>query len=128
VSPSFDDESVGQALFGQIAWRFEPEVLGSGEWVRQRNGFWIDGSRARGTRVSAILVGPAIFSWTVGQRWPRLWHNPHAVHPVEMRGAFPEAVVMESGEIAVTDRDDLPHVLFRLPADWPGPGDPFSAD
>jgi hypothetical protein len=55
MSPVVDNEDIEQALLGQIAWRFDPEEPSKGEWVRQRNGFWMKGAEAQAMHVSSVI-------------------------------------------------------------------------
>lgn len=126
ASGFFDNESIEQALFGQIAWRYDPDDIASGEWVRQRNGFWINGSRARGTRISAVITGTALFPWSITKSLPRLWKNPYACHPLQTDLALPGAAVSDRGEITYQESEVPAHVVLALPADWPGPEGPFA--
>lgn len=125
VSPFFDRESVENALFGSIAFRFRGDDPGSGKWVRQRDGFWIGERRPRGTRVSAVLTASGLQPWTVGRIWPRIWHNPFAAHPMATDLGLPSSVIGTDGRLEHRDLIEPPSVLFDLPANWPGPEGPF---
>ncbi len=124
-SATMDDEDIEQALLGREAWRFDPENPEDGEWTRQRNGFWMKGGRARGTRVSAVITGTHVLPWTVAKTWPRLWPNPWATHPLGTGLPFPTGVADEQGAVTYHDREGLPAEIFGLPDDWPGPEKPF---
>jgi hypothetical protein len=119
---SVDNEDIENALLGRIAWRFDPEdPAAEGEWVRQRNGFWMKGSRARGTRVSAVITGTSLMPWNVATSWPWLWPNPWATYPLEVDLSLPTAISSEQGAVTYRDRGVSPAELFGLPVDWPGP-------
>jgi hypothetical protein len=121
-----DNEDIEQALFGRIAYQFDPDNPDAdGTWIRQRNGFWVKGSRVRGTRVSAVLTATSLMPWNVAKTWPRLWPNPWAVRPLSIELPFPTATATEGGAVSYQDRDDAPAGIFGLPSDWPGPEDRF---
>lgn len=121
-----DNEDIEGALLGRVAWRFNPEdPEAEGEWIRQRNGFWMKGAQARGTRVSAVLTGRSLMPWSVATTWPRLWPNPWAARPLSTTLPFPTAVAEERGAVTYEDRDGSPAEIFGLPDDWPGPEDRF---
>lgn len=89
MSPA-DNEDIEGALLGRIAWQFDPEDPDAeGSWVRQRNGFWMKGAQARGTRVSTVITGTSLMPWNVATTWPRLWPNPWAVRPLSSALPFP---------------------------------------
>ncbi len=121
-----DDEDIEGALLGRIAWRFDPEdPQAERDWVRQRNGFWMKGAQARGTRVSAVITGTNLMPWTVAMTWPRLWPNPWATRPLSADLPLSVAIADDRGSVTYRDRDDNPAELFGLPRDWPGPEDRF---
>lgn len=124
-----DDEDIEGALLGRIAWQFDPDNPDAeGSWVRQRNGFWMKGAQARGTRVSAVLTGRSLMPWTVATTWPQLWPNPWAARPLSADLPFPVAIADEKGAVTYEERDDTPAAIFGLPNDWPGPEDRFERD
>lgn len=121
-----DNEDIEGALLGRTAWRFDPDNPGAeGEWMRQRNGFWMKGARARGTRVSAVITGTSLMPWNVATTWPRLWPNPWAARPLSIELPFPIATADENGAVGYEDRDEDPFEIFGLPSDWPGPENRF---
>jgi hypothetical protein len=121
-----DNEDIEGALLGRIAVQIDPDDLEApGTWIRQRNGFWMKGAEARGTRVSAVITGTSLMPWNVATTWPRLWPNPWAARPLSVELPFPIALATEDGAVSYEDRDDAPAGIFGLPADWPGPEDRF---
>lgn len=125
ASPTFDRESVENALFGPIAWRFDPDSPQSGQWVRQPDGFWINGARPHGTRVSAVITGRAILPSTVANKTPRIWLNPFAERPWQRVDDQPLSVTVVTPEGAIVHHDAgrSGHEIFGLPEGWPG-GEP----
>lgn len=125
MSPA-DNEDIEGALLGRIAWQFDPEDPDAeGNWIRQRNGFWMKGAQARGTRVSAVITGTSLMPWNVATTWPRLWPNPWAARRLSTDLPFPTAIADERGGVTYEDRDGSPAGIFGLPSDWPGPEDRF---
>lgn len=121
-----DNEDIEGALLGRIAVQIDPDdPEAQGTWIRQRNGFWIKGTEARGTRVSAVITGTSLMPWNVATTWPRLWPNPWATRPFEIELPFPVAAASEQGAFSYEDRDEAPAGIFGLPSDWPGPEDRF---
>jgi hypothetical protein len=120
-----DNEDIEGALLGRIAWQFDPDDPEAGSWVRQRNGFWMKGAQARGTRVSAVITGTSLMPWTVAKTWPRLWPNPWATRSLSASLPLPTATADDRGAVTYEDRDDFPAGIFGLPDDWPGPEDRF---
>lgn len=127
-SPTFDNEDIEQALLGRVAVQFDPSKPGDGRWVRQRNGFWMPGSRPRGTRVSAVLTGTNLMPYNVTSVWPRLWPNPWAARPLSVELPFPTAVADTNGSVQYTDAAESPAELVGLAEGWPGPDAPFSKE
>jgi hypothetical protein len=111
-----------QALFGSLAVRVpiggDPSAA---ETFRQQNGFWMRDGRPLGTRVSAVLEGPRITPWTVASRWPRVWLNTWAAHPVELDVPFPQGVGDQNGQVTYVDASEPPARLFGLDNNWPEP-------
>jgi hypothetical protein len=117
MSPVLDEEDVAQALFGS-----EAVEIPTGRLVRQPDGFWRSRRGASGTGVSGVLVGSAVHPWSVAKTWPRLWLNPWAATPLDMKFPFPLAVVRDE-RLAFTDATQRPYEVFGLPSDWPGDPD-----
>jgi len=121
-----DNEDIEGALLGRIAVRIDPEDLDAeGTWIRQRNGFWMKGTQARGTRVSAVITGTSLMPWNVATTWPRLWPNPWATRPLSVELPLPTATADENGAVSYKHRNEGPFGIFGLPSDWPGPEDRF---
>jgi hypothetical protein len=120
VSTFGGEHAAAQALFGSLAVRVpiggDPSAA---ETFRQQDGFWMRAGRPLGTRVSAVLEGPTITPWTVASRWPRLWLNPWAAHPVELDVPFPRGVGGQDGQVTYVDATGLPARLFGLDDSWP---------
>jgi hypothetical protein len=125
MSPVVDNEDIEQALLGQTSWRFNPEDPGDGEWVRQRNGFWMKGSEAQAMQISAVITGTGLMPWSAGKIWPRIWPNPWATHPLEIPLPLPTALADDRGAVSYEDRDGGPAEVLHLSSDWPGPERPF---
>jgi len=125
MSSVVDNEDIEQALLGQIAWRFDPDEPTEGEWVRQRNGFWMKGSEAKAAQVSAVITGTGLMPWSAAKVWPRLWPNPWATHPMASDLPLPFASADERGAVSYQDLDASPAHVLGLREDWPGPEDPF---
>jgi len=125
VSGFVDNEDIEQALFGSIAWQYSPQAPDSGRWVRRRNGFWVQGTRARGTRVSAVLTA-CVMAHNAASVWPRLWPNPWATRPLTASLPFPAAAPDQDGVMAYESASGTPAALLGVPEDWPGPEAPFA--
>jgi len=125
MSPVVDNEDIEQALLGQISWSFNPEEPGDGEWVRQRNGFWMRGSEAQAMQISAVITGTGLMPWSVTKIWPRVWPNPWATYPLETPLPLPTALADDRGSVTYEDREYSPAKMLNLPGDWPGPEGPF---
>lgn len=134
MSTYFDDGDVEKALLGDTAFQYYQvqspgeERPHDGKFVRLPNGFWYQDGRPRGTRVAGVLTGIRIFPETMMERWPRLWHNPWATHPLRVRLPFPLGVAHKSGRVSYEDTEAAPGTYFDLPLGWPGTGDPFGDD
>ena len=88
-----DQRAVEQALFGSLAIRVPMGAdTSSAETIRQQDGFWMREGQPLATRVSAVLEGPALSPWTVAQKWPRLWFNSWAAHPLALDIPVPQRV------------------------------------
>lgn len=120
-----NNEEIEQALLGRVAWQFNPADPADGKLIRQRDGFWMNGTRPRGKRVSAVISGTSLMPWSVATTWPRLWPNPWAERPLSVGLPFPIATADENGAVTYDDRDDGPFEIFGLPSDWPRPEDRF---
>jgi hypothetical protein len=68
-----------------------------------------------------VLEGPALSPWTVAQKWPRLWFNPWAAHPLALDIPVPQRVGYKTGVVEYHDVEDAPARLFDLTDDWPRP-------
>jgi hypothetical protein len=117
-----DEGAVEQALFGSLAIRVpiggDPT---SAETFRQQDGFWMRDGQPLATRVSAVLEGPGISPWTIAKKWPRLWLNPWAAHPLEIDLPVPQRIGDRTGHVEYWDAQATPAGLFDLAEDWPGP-------
>lgn len=122
MSAFMENHDIEQALLGRMAYQFDPGDFQRGQWVRQRNGFWMRGGEPRNTRLSAVITGTDVMPWTIAQVWPRLWRNPWAARPVDADLGLPEAVASERGIATYSERAEAP---FGFPDDWPGPEEPF---
>ena len=115
MSTFLDDEDVAQALFGS-----EAVVIDTGQAIRRPDGFWRGGNGPSAKDVTAVLIGKAIYPWTITQRWPRLWFNPWANSPLEV-GQFPfPHTQVDDERLTHIDVSWLPDELFGLDSEWPG--------
>jgi hypothetical protein len=127
-----DQEDVLDALFGTVSYRLSVKhggELGSIDPVRQRDGPWFARAGPSNTRVSAVMTGINLQPSFVARGTPRLWYNPWALRPLTDSVAWRTTRVdVVAGSIddraATMRRGDL----LGLPADWPGPEDPFPHD
>jgi hypothetical protein len=122
-----DDFDIEGALFGHEAVSFDPNTLETHSF-RQQDGFWTGKGGAR-ERVSGVLTARSILPWTVADIEPLMWHNPWAEHPIPP--GLPWASVkadLTTGVVTRAKADRPAHERFGLPAEWPGPGDPFPDD
>jgi hypothetical protein len=125
MSSFMENEDIEQALLGRIAYQFQVDSPEEGRWIRQRNGFWMQGARARGTRVSALLTGTNLMPWNCNTIWPRLWPNPWAAEPLDVECDFPKGIANDRGLVEYEEVGDEPGTLMGLPSGWPGPEAPF---
>lgn len=128
MSSFMEDGDIEQALFGSLAYQYyvgEPRRR-EGQWVRQRDGFWMRGTQPRGTRVSAVLAGTDLMPWCPARQLPRLWLNPWATQPLIVTDPFPTATVNNHGRVVSTDTNVEAHVILGLPKGWPDPRSPFN--
>lgn len=126
LSPLVDRETLEEALLGREVYRFDPLAPDSGVFERRRDGFWMQEDGPRGRRVSGALIGRDLGMHAVGRRWPELWVNPWAEHPVKPSlFDLPSACPREDGTVAYTEPNGTPGQLLGLAADWPGPEGPF---
>jgi len=117
-----DERAVEQALFGSLALRVPIGGDASAtETIRQQDGVWMRDGQPLATRVSAVLEGPGLSPWTIAQKWPRLWLNPWAAHPLEIDIPVPQRVGDMTGRVEYLDSQTPPRQLFNLVEDWPGP-------
>jgi hypothetical protein len=72
--------------------------------------------------VSAVVTVSGLRPWTVAKTSPILWLNPRAAKPLAHgRLPWPTAAEWQDGKRASPS-------LIGLPAEWPGPEDPFPFD
>lgn len=123
TSTFLEDRDVEQILFGSHALALGSGA-GEGQLVRQPDGLWVERHAQPGQRMSALLVGMSIFQQNCAQTWPRLWVNPWAARPLEIRHPFPTARVVND-VVEFEDAAKPPYEVLGLPTDWPGPDPPF---
>jgi hypothetical protein len=122
LSSFADERAVEQALFGSLAIRVPiGGDASAAETFRQQDGFWMRDGQPLATRVSAVLEGPALSPWMVAQKWPRLWLNPWAAHPLKIKIPVPQRVGYKTGQVEYVEAEITPARLFDLAEDWPGP-------
>lgn len=124
-----DEEDVVDALFGTVTYMVPvaPRHPGHALAVRRRDGSWMAHGGPSNTRVSAVLTAINLMPWVLARTVPRLWINPWAVRPLTDRLAW-RATRVDVGSGTLNDEPALrtPADLLDLPADWPGPEEPFS--
>lgn len=127
MSSFVEDDALDQALFGSVAYQYYVnEPSRQGKWIRQRDGFWVRGTRPKGTRVSAVLAGMGVMPWCLTRQLPRLWLNPWASRPLIVTEPFPTATVNHRGLVVSADTGVGAHVVLGLPKEWPGPEQSFT--
>lgn len=127
MSSFMEEEDIEQAVFGSLAYQYYVnEPSREGQWVRQRDGFWMRGTQPRGTRVSAVLAATGLMPWSPARQIPRLWLNPWATKPLTVTDPFPTTTIDNRGQVASTETNAEAHVILGLSKDWPGPEPPFA--
>lgn len=122
-----EDEDIESALLGRIAWQFDPDNPGDGQWIRQEDGLWFRNGKPHATKISGVIVGVSLLPWMVAKRWPRAWLNPWASQPLSLQVPFPIRHANENGAVvSQEDASESPAAAFGLPDDWPGPEDRFA--
>jgi hypothetical protein len=125
-----DLPAVEKALFGDTALQYYMGQRGGEQWMRLRNGFWIDERGPRAQSVSAVITGFGILPGAeLARRRPRLWPNPWAANPLTESLQIPQSVGSTEAHFEHQDDEDTPspRSVFELGADWPGPEPPFLA-
>jgi hypothetical protein len=123
-----DEEDVVDALFGTVTYTVPvgPRHPGQAHAVRQRDGSWIAHGGPSNTRVSAVMTAINLAPWVLARNVPRLWLNPWAARPLTDRLAWRTTRVdLSSGTLDDEPALRTPADLLGLPADWPGPQEPF---
>jgi hypothetical protein len=117
------------ALYGTVSYRFDasPGAERDPQPFRQLDGPWMSPSGPTNTRVSAVLTAANISPPIVARIAPHVWLNPWAARPLQDRLAWRTSHIKD-GILVDTDADAEPFDLLNLPADWPGPEDPFPRD
>jgi hypothetical protein len=83
-----DNEDIEGALLGRIAVQIDPDdPEAPGTWIRQRNGFWMKGAEARGTRVSVVITGTGLMPGTWRRPGPDYGLTPGP--PIRFRSSCP---------------------------------------
>ena len=120
-----------KALFGDTALQYYMGERGREQWVRLRNGFWIDKRGPRAQSVSGLMTGFGILPGPeFANRRPRLWPNPWATNPLTESLQIPVSVGSTEAQFEhqADEETSSPRELFGLRADWPGPEPPFLDD
>lgn len=119
-----DDTDLLDALFGDEVVHVHRETMET-ELGRAHNGLWLGarGPKARG--LSAVLAAKGVSPWSLGGAQLKLWVNPWAARPVDL--AVPCIGAVTPRDTSIERRDAAESVLswLNLPADWPGPEQPF---
>lgn len=114
-----DEENIAAALYGDPS--FGVDADGNVSFGRA-GGLWAGG----GTRVSAVLTARNLVPASIAVVESLLWRAPQATDPLNTQLPFATAAwLTPEGEIAVGDRHQSMRDYFALPADWPGPEQPF---
>ena len=72
-----------------------------------------------------VPIGRELHCGTMARRWPRLWINPWAEHPLEASFGLPLACPGMNGAVDYIDQPHAPAAIFGLGEIWPGPEGPF---
>jgi hypothetical protein len=126
MSSGADEIAVAEALFGSEVVRFDPDNPDDSQLARTPDGLWTKPGGPRATRVSGVLVGTTLLPWTCAARWPRLWLNPWATHPLKTELPFSTVWVDDHGVLTPRHAGSTPSAVLGLPSDWPGPAPRFS--
>ena len=124
LSTVMTEREVTSALFGSEIVRVPIADPDRVELARRSDGFWFEGGKPAGTRVSAVLLGVQIHPQNCARQWPRLWRHPWASKPLNTTLPFPSGRVTGSA-VAVEEAIGHPWELLDVTPDWPGPADPF---
>jgi hypothetical protein len=90
------------ALYGSVA------VTGL---TRQGDGYWRPPPDARGSRISAVLLGESLRPWDPFAALPRLWINPWATVPLGELPPF-AAFTVDGDDLVSADASMTPHEIF----------------
>ncbi len=121
------DIDIHQALFGT-----ETMVLGAdleiAEMRHNRDGAWSTGLSARQESVSGLVLAQDMAAEFAGTKLPDLHLHNGSKIPLAADLALPQVLHEDDPAVEPTrvESSVKPHVLFGLPAGWPGPEDPFS--
>lgn len=119
-STFFDAEEVGNALFGSLAFSFTPGRPDTkGQWVRQRDGFWIDEAGPLAQHVAGVLHADGLTPRTVVSELPRLWRNPWADPVLGWNPPLPTGSSSTAGHVTVAETELSPHSVLSLDEGWP---------
>lgn len=119
---SVDSETVMEALFGGETYTITLDghaEIGEPRFGRVRDGVWISHSGARYTRVSAVLVAPAITPWSIMAGTPAVYMNPDARDPLTLDVSALNRFVPGEGRMHFHP-GARPGELLGLPDGWPG--------
>lgn len=96
----FDDDDVGQSLFGSEAVQYvqnDPNV--KPRLVRQRDGFWMSWRGPSGKGVTAVLHAEGLKPWSYQEVTPRLWINPWASRKISCQIGLPLGLADDGGMV-----------------------------
>jgi hypothetical protein len=115
-----DEENIAAALHGEPAFAAKTD---SHFAVGRVGGLWGGGG---GSRVSAVLTARNLVPASVAVVELLLWRAPRPRRPLDSKLPFPsETSLTAEGEIAVNASKPSTRDYFGLPAQWPGPEQPF---
>ncbi|GAS95644.1 uncharacterized protein RMCC_2610 [Mycolicibacterium canariasense] len=114
-------KEINEALFGTKGVSYYVGQPNSAHLVDKRDGYWRKGPPARGSRVSAVLVGQNIYPWRICPELPKLWINPWAHKPLVDFPLLETYTAQDAGEVhLVREAGATPDAIFGLDREWPG--------
>lgn len=100
----FDDDDVGQCLFGSEAVQYrQNDPTFKPRLVRQRDGFWMSNRGPSGKGISAVLHADCLRPWSFRAVTPRLWINPWAQLELESHMGLPLGLADDDGMVRLEE-------------------------
>jgi hypothetical protein len=121
-----DQTDLLDALFGSDVFVIDA-ATGDARSARTPNGLVIGRSGPQYRRLSAVLVTTDLAPWATPRIRLACWKSPRARFPLDCDGGGVVSMVDPQGDgsLAVTPATSTVGDLLGLPADWPGPEEPF---